>query len=140
VSCHVYVLGVPSQESEQSCICVLGVSSQERHIHDSSLSWLDTPNTYIHDSSLSWLDTPNTYIHDSSFCWLYMLGYQARKGSGHVYVLGVSSQESELSCIYVKCVDRLRYITKYRRTLSLSPIRGSARIYTWSPLIQCLHK
>jgi hypothetical protein len=54
------VLGVPSQETERSCICVLGVSILPlfpRNFDDRSVSWLGTPNTQIHDRSVSLLGT-----------------------------------------------------------------------------------
>jgi hypothetical protein len=94
LSC-IYVLGVSSQESELSCIYVFGVSSQESELSCIIYMTAHFPGlihlTHIHDSSLSWLDTPNPSIQ-------------------HILSSSVGppntkkNEESELSCICVRCI------------------------------------
>jgi hypothetical protein len=69
-------------------------------IYGISLSWHDTPNTQIHDISLSWLgtDIPNTQIHDISLSWLCT---DIPNTNTWLCVLAVSSQDNEMSCIFL---------------------------------------
>ena len=109
---HVYVLGVSSQETEQSCICVrgikpgnvLGVSSQETVQSCICVRGIKPGNRAV------------MYICQ---------GYQARKQSSHVYVLGVSSQETEWSCI---CVRGIKPGNRERSCICVRGIKPGNRV------------
>jgi hypothetical protein len=58
-----------------------------------------TPNTQIHARPLSWLDTPNTQTPG--------------KVGGHVFVLGVSSQESGRPCICIRGIKSGKWAVMY---------------------------
>ena len=72
------MLGVISQESERSCICVLGVSSQETECH-------------------------RACSERPCICVLGVTSHESERPCICVCLLGVSSQESEWPCICVRC-------------------------------------